>query len=178
MKTYDNIQGWFNFPEVYNMLVASIPDSGTFVECGAWFGKSSAYLCDIAQDRINVYIIDTWKGSQNEKRHVDVASRKDIHQIFLDNMGDRKFKDIVSDGAAAASMFDDNTCDVVFIDMEHTYEAVKNDIQHWLPKVKIGGYLAGHDYATSWPGVPKAVNEIFGKENIIVKQTCWIYHKQ
>ena len=78
----------------------------------------------------------------------------------------------------AVNKFENESCDVVFIDMEHTYEAVKNDINIWLKKVKSGGYMAGHDYVDGWPGVVKAVNEAFGEENIIRIDDCWIYHKK
>ena len=53
---------------------------------------------------------------------------------------------------------------LVFIDAEHTYEACKKDIETWWPLLREGGIIAGHDYdpaGTYWPGVYKAVNEIF-----------------
>ena len=50
--------------------------------------------------------------------------------------------------------------------MEHTYTAVTKDIDLWLPKVKVGGYLSGHDYSADWHDVVRAVDEKLGKENI------------
>ena len=177
-KPTNNIDGWFNYSLTYDYLVSTIPSGGKFIECGAWLGKSSSYLCDIAQNKINIYIIDTWKGSINElETNHKLAQEKDVFSLFIENMGERKFIPIISDGVIAASKFDDNSCDVVFIDMEHTYEAVKKDIDAWLPKVKIGGYIAGHDYESNWQGVVDAVNEKFGRDNLILKDTCWIYKK-
>ena len=49
--------------------------------------------------------------------------------------------------------------DMVFVDADHSYEAVRQDIDNWLPKVKKGGIIAGHDYL--WAGPRKAANEIF-----------------
>jgi hypothetical protein len=95
----------------------------------------------------------------------------------MTNMGTRKFKDIKSLSHESSTQFNDESCDVVFIDMEHTYNAVKNDIELWLPKVKVGGYLAGHDYVKGWGGVIKAVDEKFGNK-ITVDQNCWIYRKE
>jgi hypothetical protein len=54
--------------------------------------------------------------------------------------------------------------DFLFIDANHTYEFVRNDIQMWLPKMKPGSVMAGHDYNMSHPGVIQAVNEMFVEE--------------
>jgi hypothetical protein len=48
----------------------------------------------------------------------------------------------------------------VYIDANHTHEEVKKDIQAWLPKIKKGGIISGHDYG-GWEGVTQAVNEAF-----------------
>jgi hypothetical protein len=52
--------------------------------------------------------------------------------------------------------------DFVYIDGNHSYESVKQDIEDYYPKVKSGGILSGHDYVFS--EVRKAVNE-FGIKN-------------
>ena len=79
-----------------------------------------------------------------------------------------KFKDKViwhkTDSITASKNFNDSYFDFVYIDADHEYEAVKNDILHWWPKVKKGGLLCGHDYATpAIPGVSVAVNEVICK---------------
>lgn len=51
--------------------------------------------------------------------------------------------------------------DYVFIDADHTYKSCKEDIVAWLPKIKSGGWIGGHDYSPRWPGVVKAVKESF-----------------
>lgn len=63
----------------------------------------------------------------------------------------------------AAATVADASQDFVFIDADHRYEAVKRDIELWLPKVRHGGLIAGHDFTAGWPGVQKAVVEAFGK---------------
>jgi hypothetical protein len=180
MKNYQEIAGWFDYPNSFQFLVDTIPDGGTFVECGAWLGQSSAYLCDIAKDRINVFIVDSWQGSANEvATHHKLAQETDIYQIFLDNMGERKFTPIRKLSHEAVLDFADESCDVVYIDMEHTYDAVSKDIDMWLPKVKVGGYLAGHDYNPgSWPGVVQAVNEKFHDQFRILDNSTWVHKKE
>jgi hypothetical protein len=47
---------------------------------------------------------------------------------------------------AAADGFPDGHFDWVYIDADHTYEAVRDDLAAWRPKVKPGGLVMGHDY--------------------------------
>lgn len=61
-----------------------------------------------------------------------------------------------------ASRYFDDDFDFVFIDGAHDYDSVMEDIKAWLPKVKKGGWLCGHDYGV-FDGVKKAVDEMFGK---------------
>lgn len=68
----------------------------------------------------------------------------------------------------AAKEVEDRSIDIVFIDALHTYEGVKEDLEAWIPKVKIGGIISGHDYMGMkiHEGVTTAVNERFGEKNI------------
>lgn len=50
--------------------------------------------------------------------------------------------------------------DLVFIDADHSYEAVWEDIECALPLIVPGGIIAFHDYSPIWPGVVKAVDEL------------------
>jgi len=61
-----------------------------------------------------------------------------------------------------AAQVPDESLDFVFIDASHMYEEVKKDIIAWSPKVKPAGWILGHDYCGRWPGVVKAVDEVFG----------------
>jgi len=175
MKATKQIQGWFNHQAAYDYLLANMPKDGTFVELGAWLGKSSSYLCDKATGQ-DIIIVDTWKGSPNElTTHHKLATEQDIYQLFVENMGERKYKAIKATSKAAAGKFKAESLDVVFIDLTHTYEAVKEDIKLWLPKVKKGGYIAGDDYHENWKGVIQAVDELLPHATFI--DDCWIYQK-
>jgi predicted O-methyltransferase YrrM len=178
MKNSVEIDGWFNYDQTFDFLINSIPDNGIFLEGGAWLGQSSTYLCDKIQSlskNINVFILDTWQGSKDElTTSHKLATTTDIYNIFLENMGTRKFTPLRMSSLEGASKFENESLDVVFIDMCHTYEDVKQDIEAWYPKVKNNGYIAGHDY--NWIGVSKAVNEKFS--NIKEMQgSCWVVQK-
>jgi len=61
----------------------------------------------------------------------------------------------------AADFVAPQSIDFVFIDADHTYEGVKNDILRWAPKIREGGMLLGHDANNPpFPGVNKALDEL------------------
>jgi len=167
MKQTHEIDGWFNHHDAYDFLLSKVPTGGTFVELGAWLGKSSSYLCDKATGQ-QIIIIDSFKGTQEYiDSYYNLAKTADIYELFVENMGSRKYKAIKATSKAASRKFKDESLDVVFIDLNHSYESVKEDIALWLPKVKKGGYLAGDDYHENWPGVIQAVNEMLNGFTVI-----------
>ena len=58
--------------------------------------------------------------------------------------------------------------DFVYIDGNHSYEYVLEDIENYLPKVKKGGVVGGHDYYNKGPAreVKKAVDEFVQENNL------------
>jgi hypothetical protein len=76
-------------------------------------------------------------------------------------------KVVKAESAGYARNIPDHSLDFVFIDGDHLYEAVKLDIVSWLPKVRPGGVICGHDIGM--PGVKRAVDEMI---------EGWTEHKQ
>lgn len=69
------------------------------------------------------------------------------------------------------SQFPDGYFDYIYIDADHSYEAVKRDLEDWYPKVRTGGILAGHDYIAKDSkhvkyGVIEAVDEFVRNHNV------------
>jgi len=73
--------------------------------------------------------------------------------------------------AKAAEIFCDGSLDAVYIDANHNYENVKQDISMWLPKLKDGGMMTGHDY--QWTDVKKACDELIGPVDKIFRDGSW-----
>lgn len=76
----------------------------------------------------------------------------------------------------ASKLFTPKYFDLVFIDADHKYESVMEDIKNWLPLVKDGGLLTGHDYGGTKVGVKQAVDECFDDVKI-VDAGVWIKKK-
>lgn len=172
-------ENWFTYPNLYSRFVSLLPTGSRMVEVGVWKGKSVAYLAveiiNSGKD-IKVDAVDTWLGTPDEQYHQDdpFVKTDTLYPLFLTNISpvSSVVKPIRMASTEAANLYEDNSLDVVFIDAGHTYADVKADIIAWLPKVKKGGYLAGHDY--SWaPPVKKAVDELVSP----VEETegCWVY---
>jgi hypothetical protein len=49
-----------------------------------------------------------------------------------------------------ASQIKDNSIDVCYVDGNHRFEYVKKDLELYWPKIKVGGYLSGHDYKNEY----------------------------
>lgn len=61
----------------------------------------------------------------------------------------------------AVKYIEDGSLDWIFIDGNHSYESLKEDIELYLPKIKKDGLISGHDYGLQLSGVKEAVQEKF-----------------
>ena len=171
-------ENWFTYPNLYKSMVEKFPSGSKFVEVGSWKGKSTAYMAvEIANSnkKLNFYCVDTWEGSIEHKNNKDVVN---LYDIFLNNMSPLEgyYVPIKMTSVNASKLFEDKSLDFVFIDASHEYKDVKEDIISWIPKVKSGGVIAGHDYYPDhpdWGGVYKAVNEVL--TDFSTSENCWIY---
>lgn len=78
-----------------------------------------------------------------------------------------QFKLVRAESVRTAKYFPKKYFDLIFIDAQHTYNAVKEDIEAWLPRIKNNGLFTGHDYDHPlFPGVKKAVDEMLRETNI------------
>ncbi len=63
----------------------------------------------------------------------------------------------------------------VYLDGNHKKEELTKDIQAWLPKVRKGFWLGGHDYDNkNAPEVKGVVDELLGEPDMVFKDTSWI----
>lgn len=70
----------------------------------------------------------------------------------------------------------DDSLDFVFIDADHSYEAVRKDILTWSKKVREGGMICGHD--VNMEGVQKALKELIPNYKKVNKDNCWEASKE
>jgi cephalosporin hydroxylase len=182
MKSYADIAGWFNEEWLYDRMINRAPNDAIFVEVGCWLGKSTAYCARRIHDSgksIRFYAVDTWEGSPNEPALMEAVAQAggSVFEMFQSNMEEagviESITPVKMPSVAAAELFEDRTLNFVFIDADHTCDAVKADIAAWRPKIKSGGTLAGHDWNT-YGSVQQAVTSMLGGD-FTVEGNCWIH---
>ena len=166
---FNEIPGWFAYKDLYDEVVEKAPFESTFVEVGAWFGKSTNYLAGkIKESKKNIHFttVDTWKGTDDEELHQNIvnAFSGDIYYEFIDNTALSNnygaFDSIKDTSENASKQFPLNSIDFIMLDAGHSYDALMDDFKYWYHKVKPGAYISGDDYGV-FAGVTQAANEFF-----------------
>lgn len=165
---YKDIPGMMDYEDLYSEMVERFPSYSTFVELGFWHGRSAAYMCTEIVNSGKVYMdvlsVDNFLKSP-------ISNAQELQSKF------NFFNAIKSDTASAAELFKDESLEFVFIDADHSAKGVTRDIEAWLPKVKKGGVLAGHDYGNwRYPELKIAVDKILSEAKK-TSEMCWIYEK-
>lgn len=151
-----------------DLILENITPDMTIAEIGSFAGVSSQLFAIHCKE---LYCIDTWAENPEYKNETIKLAEKlfDIIDKHHDNV--HKIKNTSQN---ASDMFEDNSIDLVYIDADHSYDSVKNDIAYWYPKVKPGSLLAGHDY---WiHDVKRAVDEIQPPIKVY-NDSSWIIRK-
>lgn len=167
VKVSADIEGWFDFRDVYDYVAQTIDADGEFVEVGSWKGKSAVYLRDMTTDigkrSARILCVDTFEGDGE-------TGKRGVFSEFLNNTIGRGISHLPISSIEAADRIPDGELDGVFIDAAHDYESVKADIEAWRPKVKQGGFFGGHDIDK--PDVRRVLDDLGIKYKRIGR--CWI----
>lgn len=164
---------------IYYGVISNIINKNSFtsfIEIGVAFG---GHLEEILNNtKIDkVYAIDSYKLSETttdnfKKSDQSYFNQDDYDELYLFTKKRlSKLGNIVNfireDSKDALKYIDDESVDIIFIDAEHSYNGVKNDIKNWIKKVKKGGIISGHDYDhPNFPGVKIAIDESIDEFNL------------
>lgn len=159
-------------------------DIRTVVEVGSWVGGGSTrHVANLLKPKQGImYAVDTWLGSiehQAGQSHWQPVLTY-VYEQFLSNMIHWKLTDVVipyrMKSSEAARELDVNP-DLIYIDGDHTTEAVYEDLTLWYPHVKGHGILCGDDW--SWETVRIAVAKFAMENNLSVEVSgnFWRFHE-
>lgn len=133
-------------------------------ELGLWKGRTFSHMLKTCP-KLTIIGVDAWRrrpenegkpGGQSYKKHNMGGLKKHVMTNAMEY--GRRAVVLNMDTVEAASFVPDGSLDLVFIDADHTSEAVRRDIEAWRPKVKAGGFLSGHDI--DWESVRSVVDEM------------------
>lgn len=150
-------------PETHDLewLAKQAAKCDKIVELGSLYGASARAILDNSDARL--WCIDSWRGSDTTPKRGFVSTESHF-QTFLTNVAEVRDRIVVLKmfTREAVGLLPEKSFDMVFIDADHAYDAVRFDITNFAPLVKPGGILCGHDYGPRpmRNGLIRAVNEI------------------
>jgi len=170
------VGGWGSL--YYGVFTKVINDNNykKVAEVGIGYGTHAKYILKTTQvDRL--YLIDPMQYYPNDGFAEDIMRCQPV----IPNNNFNEFHDLIQQELSpwknrftwfrtrsldiTNNQIADGELDCVFVDGDHSYEAVKNDIRFWWTKIRAGGHMLGDDY---WmPDVSRAVDEFAKEYNLV-----------
>lgn len=183
ISNYSDIPGWGNFNLIYKQLLSTLPSNASILELGVGYGRGTWAMLDAMTDDMSLYVLDyfggkkcdngfRWNSIKNDlsfPRTLTPKNYKRLSKILptisqktafmsiisqhpkffqLKNIYEIKSKDYMSQNNRS-------NFDLVFLDGDHSYETVAQELEYF----KDCTLITGHDYNNSHPSVIQAVNE-------------------
>lgn len=146
-------------------------------EVGVWKGSNSRCLLKSFPD-LNLLMVDLYRKHREVSVQISGMDDGQMLDVLREAAEATQFAVsrrtiMVTDSVTASDYVLDRSLDFVFVDADHSYDAVKKDLDAWMSKVRSGGMISGHDYGgrgdrRGWFGVKKAVDEFADKRRLEV----------
>lgn len=167
-----DILGWMTELElqIIEQLAKRVPNSGLIVEVGSMFGRS-AVCWALSSPSSEVYCIDLFYEKYTSRhlfsdevcnKHKFPQSDKeyDIYSEFKKNTADLSNVHMIRGNSPMDAPKFNRDIDLFFLDAAHTNPSDWDNLRYFVPLIKAGGILSGHDYSESFPNVVDNVNRI------------------
>lgn len=169
---YDiNVLGWMGEGDLQAIesLCSMVPENGTIVEIGSLFGKSAVTMA-MTNSTAKIYCVDLFPENLmpnlSERNYgpgyPESKAVYNVDKVFDDNV--KNFKNIIKVKGMSPGNIQDvdfGQIDLFFLDASHTNPNDWDNIEYFLPKIKKGGIISGHDYIpTQFPDVVKNVKRL------------------
>jgi len=161
------IEGWLTDSEaiaLYRTLRACQAPV-VAVEIGSWYGKSSVMIAGGIRDAGGgiLYALDPFEGADGcSALNVGPQRATGYLDRFQQNINAAGLTEIVRPvrGYSYHVVKSWTTpIDLLFIDGDHEYGAVKRDFEDWSPHLRWGGIIIFHDTNGDWPGPTRLAKE-------------------
>jgi hypothetical protein len=153
-------------------ILEQFPKGMYIAEIGTDKGIYAKHIYKFAKPKY-LFLIDCWKQIIADSVYAkDPVNSKDDIQEKKYNLVQRKFAKtnnvtlVRKMSYESADDFDDKYFDCVYIDADHSYSGCLTDLRLWSNKIKLDGFIWGHDYTNSfkWIQVKEAI-DTFLNEN-------------
>ena len=132
------------------------------VEIGVERGLYTEVLCR-ANPQATIYAIDAWHAYSRYREHVSQDKLDGFYEMAKVRLAPyplcRLMRRFSMD---AAEDFEDCSLDFVYLDGNHDFRHVVDDLSEWSKKVRPGGIVAGHDYRSDKANIPFHVKQAVG----------------
>src|SRR5262245_15802256 len=139
-------------PDPREFLFRMLPKGAACAEIGVWKGWFSRRIVDRLAPR-KLWLVDPWRfrpdlpgawyGGALAKAQADMDA---IHDDVVRNLGSLPGVTVLrAPSVEAAKSVEDGSLDWVYVDGDHSYQGVIDDLTAWLPKVRPGGLVVGDD---------------------------------
>ena len=138
--------------------------------CGAEIGVACGHFSEAfcqAIPGLALLCVDPWEPYRGDTRGRSVASHDACHLEAKTRLAPYSAALIRAMSLDAAKAVPVASLDFVFIDGNHSYRHVKDDLMAWSSRVRSGGIVSGDDYYHfKYAGVVEAVNEFVAEQGI------------
>ena len=131
---------WFALPEIFTAFGYKVG-----AEIGVEEGIYSARLCSQIPE-LKLYCVDPWLAYKGYRDHVSQDKLDKFYEGAKVTLAPYNCKIVKRHSMEAVKDFDDGMLDFVYIDGNHEFKHVTEDIVEWEKKVRVGGIVAGHDF--------------------------------
>lgn len=114
-------------------------------EIGTERGLYAEVLCQ-ANPGLRLMCVDAWKAYKGYREHVTQAKLDGFYAETQARLAPYGCACVRAFSVEAAQNVSDGSLDFIYLDANHTYPQVEADLHAWVPKVRRGGMVAGHDF--------------------------------
>lgn len=188
MKLFD----WLRSKDHRHQLLQRMPAAGVCAEIGVWKGDFSQRILDVTTPS-RLFLIDPWLfqgefpnrmfGGKVAKSQADMDA---IHDGVAARFADRPEVELCRGYSAdVLPALEDGSLDWIYIDGNHYYDFVLEDLRIAWHKVRPGGFVTGDDY--TWrPGDDSPAHEFpvkdavrdFLREKGLADDRLWVGRSQ
>jgi predicted O-methyltransferase YrrM len=199
-----DLRGWNGNNPIFAQLISQVKPN-IILEVGTWKGQSTISMAKAVKAlhyQATIFCIDTWLGAiefkENERLYGDDWNRMLLHgypQVYYQFISNCVHEDVIdliepvpATSRDAVKFVPD--AELIYIDGDHTYLGVLEDLNNYWPKLKPGGVMFGDDYTLKLskprandqynPEVYKAIDEFVANNNLeleIIDNNFWLIRK-